>query len=193
MGTDVHTRLTLLQRSQCLRDKLARRHPMIDVLVTESGLKEIVCWPETCVQDRIGSQALLWIDISYTDRSMSFSLLSYIIFGELMHDQKLIKLVFDSTLGKDVKDSGGNTPLHHLLCEHPGDSLPEIIAERYSCYQFVLNNNNELPVHIACEGENLELIKAVSSQLQEKDINTQDSVHGNTPLHVMCKCCLFTC
>ena len=33
---------------------------MIDVLVTGSGLREIVCWPETCVQDLLGSQVLLW-------------------------------------------------------------------------------------------------------------------------------------
>ena len=132
----------------------------------------------------------LLLDRYYTDFYMWFSLLSY-IFHELMNDQKLIKLVFDSTLGKDIRDSEGNTPLH-LVCKHSGDSLPGIITERYSCYQFVLNNNNELPVHVACEGENLELIKAVSSQLQEKDINTQD-IHGNTPLHVICECHLSTC
>ena len=134
----------------------------------------------------------LLLDRYYTDFYTWFSLLSY-IFHELMNDKILIKLVFDSTLGRDIRDSEGNTPLH-LVCKHfwTSDYLPGIIAERYSCYQFVLNNNNELPVHIACNGENLELIKAVSSQLQGKDINTQDRVHGNTPLHVMCKCPLST-
>ena len=118
------------------------------------------------------------------DLKWSTSMLYY-IFDQLMHDQKLIKLAFDSTVGIEVRDSKGNNPLH-LLCQHSDISIPGIVAEQYSSYQFMLNNNQELPVHIACEGENLELIKAVSSQLQEKDMNTQD-IHGNTPLHVMCK------
>ena len=105
------------------------------------------------------------------------SLLSY-IFGHLKHDKKLIRLVVDATIGTDIRDAKGNTPLH-LICNYS----VTFIAEEYIHYQNVPNSQHELPVHIACKGiTDLKLIKLVSSQLGEKHLNTQDA-HGNTPLH----------
>ena len=118
--------------------------------------------------------------------SASGSMLSY-IFSHLNCDEKLIRLVVDATIGTDdVRDAEGNTPLH-LLCKVADSYRSTFIPAEYNCYQGVINNNHELPVHIACRSiEDLNLIKRVSSQLGEDDINKQD-VQGNTPLHIVCK------
>ena len=108
------------------------------------------------------------------------SMLSYIFDCQVIKpDQELVKIIVDATVSTDVRDAEGNTPLH-LVCEHSVDS----IAKEYSCYQNVMNNKHELPVHIACKMKDLKLIKLVSSQLGG-DINAQD-VQGNTLLHVAC-------
>ena len=118
------------------------------------------------------------------------SLLSYIL-ENLEYDQKLFMLVVGTTIGADFKDSDGNTPLH-LLCKDEVSFIPE----EYSCYQHVLNNKHQLPIHIACHESNLQAIKFVSSQLQFSMINTKD-VDGNTPLHIVCNtydvCSIIEC
>ena len=110
---------------------------------------------------------------------------SMLLYIHLHCDEKLIRLVVESAIGTDVRDAEGNTPLH-LLCK--GAVRSTFIPEEYSCYQSVLNNNLELPVHIACvcDSIDMKLIKHVSSQLQEKNVNSQDN-QGNTPLHNVCK------
>ena len=107
------------------------------------------------------------------------TLLSY-IFDNFGPDQNVTRFVIDATVGADIRDSDGNTPLH-LLCR---DCV--WMPKEYNCYQHVLNNKHELPLHIACRESDLEIIKFVSSQLQINMINTKD-VDGNTPLHLVCK------
>ena len=110
---------------------------------------------------------------------------SMFLYIHLNCDEQFIRLVVDATIGTDIRDAEGNTPLH-LLCKDAGRS--NFITEECSYYQSVLNNNYELPVHIACacDGIDTKLVKLVSSQLREKNVNSQD-IQGNTPLHNVCK------
>ena len=116
------------------------------------------------------------------------SMLSYLFDGSQEHDEKLVRLVVVTTFSTDFRDAEGNTPLH-LLCEHSQadkyQNMSTFIPEECTyCYQSVRNSKGQLPVHIACKSESLELIRLVSSQLRE-DINTQN-LQGNTPLHIIC-------
>ena len=116
------------------------------------------------------------------DRFEGWSSLLYYTLEHFVSDQNLIKFVVGTTISADVRDSDGNTLLH-LLCKHRGTFIPE----EYNCYQYVLNNKHQLPLHIACHSEsNLQIIKFASSQLQINMINTKD-VDGNAPLHLVCK------
>ena len=112
-------------------------------------------------------------------------ILSY-IFDRQEHDEKLFGLVLEATVGTDVRDAEGNTPLH-LLCKYPIRFRFTVATNYlvYSRYQGVINSKGELPLHIACESNDVELIKRVSSELKE-EINIPDN-HGNTPLHIACK------
>ena len=109
------------------------------------------------------------------------SLLSY-VFEYHQHDKQLLHLTVAATVDCKTRDIDGNSPLH-LACKH--DVEPNIIKE-YSSFQEALNNDNELPLHIACNSttNNLQTIKLVSSQVGAK-INSQNK-DGNTPLHIMC-------
>ena len=89
---------------------------------------------------------------------------------------ELVRLIASN--GVNGRDVEGNTVLH-LACKY---SIMFLIEEY--CYdQSALNNNNQLPLHIACSQCNLEVIKLVSSK-PGLSVNTQDS-DGNTPIHVI--------
>ena len=126
-----------------------------------------------------------WFSESLFTRT-STCMLSY-IFSRLKDDKKLIRLVVDATIGTDVRDAKGNTPLH-LLCKHlvtERSAIP-FIPEEYSCYQSAINSIGELPLHNACKNGDIKLIKIASSQLGEDKLNAQDN-YGDTPLHIACK------
>ena len=114
------------------------------------------------------------------------SLLSY-MFHHHRHDEELIHLAVTATVNYKVRDAEGNSPLH-LACKH---RIALGFIQEYSCYQDVLNNDQELPLHIACrECDNLQMIKFVSSQLGAK-VNIKNK-NGDTPLHIVCMS-LLTC
>ena len=106
-------------------------------------------------------------------------LLSYVLslYKCKARKQRLVKLIAD--YGAEGIDIDGNTILH-LACEYSA-----IFLVKHNYDQSVLNNNHQMPLHIACEKGNLEMVKLVSSQ-PELDVNLQDSA-GNTPLHLACK------
>ena len=107
------------------------------------------------------------------------SLLSY-IFAHYQYDKKLVCTVIATTVDSKLRDAEGNSPIH-LACKH---SVAYIIEE-YDCCQDVLNENLELPLHIACYKDNLPIVRLVSSQLDD-EVNAKDK-NGNTPLHIVCK------
>ena len=111
------------------------------------------------------------------------SLLSHVFesskYQQVCYDQNIVKLIVEAC--SDNRDSNGNTPLH-LSCQY---SVKFIVDEYSKCHhQNSQNNSGQLPLHIASEHSDLEIIKVVSSY-PELAINTTDS-DGNTPFHTLC-------
>ena len=98
--------------------------------------------------------------------------------------EQLVELVSTTFSGIDVRDDEGNNPLHLACRWYSGTAVIAPLA-KISSYQNAHNNHDQLPLHIACNGEhiNYETIRLVSSQ-PGLDINKQDG-DGNTPLHTL--------
>jgi ankyrin repeat protein len=137
------------------------------------------------VQYLLESKNQLSVMDEYKKYSGYSCLLSY-IFSSLEYksqykwEQNFVKLIAD--YGADSRDIDGNTVVH-LACKYS----VKFIIENNNYDHNVMNNEGQVPLHIACEHGNLEIIKLVSSQ-PTLDINLQDlSEAGNTPLHIACK------
>ena len=88
---------------------------------------------------------------------------------------------------RDNQDEDGNTILHIACgpCVDVSQSLLVVkclIEERY-CSPCVLNNEGELPLHVACSQQALEIVKLVSNC----DVSSKIKTTGDTPLHIACK------
>ena len=88
---------------------------------------------------------------------------------------------------RDNQDEDGNTILHIACrpCVDVSRSLLVVkclIEEKY-CSPCVLNNEGELPLHVACSQLSLEIVKLVSNC----DVSSKTKTTGDSPLHIACK------
>ena len=88
---------------------------------------------------------------------------------------------------RDNQDEDGNTILHIACrpCVDVSRSLLVVkclIEEKY-CSPCVLNNEGELPLHVACSQKALEIVKLVSNC----DVSSKTKTTGDSPLHIACK------
>ena len=78
------------------------------------------------------------------------------------------------------QDVSGNTPLH-IACMCMQYFNVTFLVNEMCCRQDIVNEKGALPLHVACMGTDVEMVKLVS----DVDMNKQDA-SGNTPLHIAC-------
>jgi len=81
-------------------------------------------------------------------------------------------------------DSHGNTPLHLGSRANQIEIVRFLVLEKH-CNQGIKNDAGELPLHIACSQQSLELVKWVSNC----DVNVPTKNQGDTPIHIACRYC----
>ena len=102
----------------------------------------------------------------------------------------IIKLVSTGSVSVNTRTSVGNTPLHEVFMreyyrydEKPLDFINYLITDKH-CDPSLCNQQNELPLHLACrKGCQLEIVKLVS----KLDVTDLQTLSGNSPLHEACK------
>ena len=62
----------------------------------------------------------------------------------------------------NYKDSFGDTPLH-IACKHGTSNIVKYLLENKGCDPTIPNNEKELPLHIACQRQSLEMAVLVSN------------------------------
>ena len=95
---------------------------------------------------------------------------------------EMVKLV-STDCDTNAQTNFGNTALH-IACKRNETSFKtlEFLTKQCHCDQTIQNVNGELPLHIVCGKNSLEVVKLVSNC----DSNTQTKL-GNTALHIACK------
>jgi ankyrin repeat protein len=78
-------------------------------------------------------------------------------------------------------DKNGNTALH-LACKHNLCDAVKYLISNFPCDLTIQNSKGELPLHLACNAKNLEMVKVLSNC----DVNHQ-TVDKDTPLHIACR------
>ena len=94
---------------------------------------------------------------------------------------EIVKLV--SNCDTNTQTTLGDTPLH-MACRH-GETMFKVIEfliKLPESDQTIHNNDRELPLHIACGKNCLDVVKL----LDKCDFNAQTAL-GNTPLHIACR------
>ena len=99
--------------------------------------------------------------------------------------QEIIQIIADTS--QSFKDESGNTLLH-IACKYNLPSEIRYLTEEDRYDQGLPNYTGELPLHIACAHESLEIVKLVS---RNSNVNSKDTKFGNTPLHIACWCEAF--
>ena len=101
-------------------------------------------------------------------------------------DKRIVEFIATTFKDTNIRDHEGNTPLHVACMCSRREFFNSVIPLISNHYQMVLNNQSQLPLHIACGNRraNGELIKLVST-LPEVNVNTKDC-DGNTTIHLLC-------
>lgn len=74
------------------------------------------------------------------------------------------------------------TPLH-IACQLNMVEVVELLVTKYKCDQFIVNHNNEYPLHLACT-QSLAVVKLLTVNSTLLQAVTHE---GYTPLHIACK------
>ena len=93
-----------------------------------------------------------------------------------------VKQVIDNGVDLNCQTITGDTPLH-LACRNETNSveIAKYLVEVVKCDPNIQNNEQELPLHIACQRKSYELVQLVSKCKNAKNKS------GNTPLHEVYK------
>ena len=99
----------------------------------------------------------------------------------------VVYLKYIASYLRDKQDENGNTILHIACrpCVDVSQSLliVKCLIEGKYCSPCVLNSEGELPLHVACSQQSLEIVKLVSNC----DVTRKTITTGDTPLHIACK------
>ena len=98
------------------------------------------------------------------------------------HSITIIQLV-DVCDDADLQTVSGDSPLH-LACRRGNKDIVDYLVKVRHCNLRVHNNDNELPLHIACEtSTELGIVKLVC----DSNVDIQTLQSGDTPLHYACR------
>ena len=96
----------------------------------------------------------------------------------------VVKLVLEG-IGINMRSLSGDTPLHEACKNHRyGTEIVTYLVEVNKCNTVIKNYDNELPLHLACQGRPLEMIKVLSKHNDAVACQNND---GKTPMHYLCE------
>ena len=96
----------------------------------------------------------------------------------------VVKLVLEG-IGINMRSLSGDTPLHEACKNHTyGTEIVTYLVEVNKCNAVIKNNDNDLPLHLACQRRPLEMIKVLSKHNDAVACQNND---GKTPMHYLCE------
>lgn len=123
------------------------------------------------------------INVNIHDYNHEYTTLHYAV---ILNYVKLIELLMLVNVDQKAQDIYGNTPLHYAITESHPSVIDILISQTEKINVNLWNINSKIPLHFALENEQLFTNNYIEPLIKLSNLNIQESIHGNTCMHLLC-------